>query len=463
MSAAATDCEFMVDETMLMQMMKSLLGKLHPTCLALLISLLMVPGGLSVGTACSGLETPHFTVLAVTAALAEMGHAINGFCIDFSCEFDPNKARFIMAFARPALIFKDIRDLGKAAANTWKDTIDSIPCVRLFIAGFSCKDMSYMSVKRKADGTADYIQKGMGTTGATFAGVILYLVAHMPTAGIFENVKGIRGKPLRDAVAKIREAGYMVVHRLISAEAVYLPQSRPRMWFFAIRLTLLSAKKVSEETVRSRLNSVLDLLLMGNPLVPLERLLLRESHPSIIQDTMTPTSSKRSAGTITCPNKANWVVKHLESEKTGFDITCLHKKWCIFEDLKNTFPGLCAMTLREADVLQRRMMAENFFLGKYPALVMDCNLSLQYQASCTTVSRGVSPCVLPSGKLFHTARCRYLKPTECLRLQGLWLKDADLARFEPSVLYSGAGNAFAAPVCGLAIIAILVVLGEIEK
>ena len=136
----------------------------------------------------------------------------------------------------------------------------------------------------------------------------------------------------------------------------------------------------------------------------------------------------------------------------------------LFTELRDVYPGLKELVPREVDLLEERVRNGECRLGAYPALLYDVNMS---QKRINAPSEGarlelLSPCVLPGAKLFHTGKCRLLRGEEMCRLQGLWFTEDLVQRAGQAVLANGAGNAFAAPVCGAMWLSLMLVLASID-
>ena len=148
----------------------------------------------SVGTACSGTDSPVIALAALTEALLHMGFPSAPTIHEFSCEADPAKRGWIRRVCRPLHLFDDIRNLGQ---NFARDVVHGdglgfqsrVPEVFLFIAGFSCKSVSGLNLCRGMYQNACAIE--VGETGITFGGVRKYLSAKKPCMFVLENVVGL--------------------------------------------------------------------------------------------------------------------------------------------------------------------------------------------------------------------------------------------------------------------------------
>jgi len=148
----------------------------------------------TVGTACSGTDSPVISLMALTDALRMLGFKR---CVPvthvFSCEAAPPKQAWIKGMCCPHHLFSDIRELGQNYAT---DVVNYeqcwVPDVFLFIAGFSCKSVSFLNVARSQHQQSCAMEEG--ETGITFGGVRKYLISRMPYMFLLENVVGLRSQ-----------------------------------------------------------------------------------------------------------------------------------------------------------------------------------------------------------------------------------------------------------------------------
>ena len=84
-----------------------------------LTALLIANAGISIGTGCSGLETPMFAAEALVTALAGIGFCVPCFRHAFAVEIVEAKALFIKRIAKIPIVFRDIVQMGAASGDTW--------------------------------------------------------------------------------------------------------------------------------------------------------------------------------------------------------------------------------------------------------------------------------------------------------------------------------------------------------
>ena len=95
---------------------------------------------LTLGTACSGTDSPVFVLRAITGAIgARVKH-------QFSCEYDKGKQHWIKTACdidKDFKLFGDIAEIGcEYATNIITGNSELVPTSTLFVAGFSCKSLS---------------------------------------------------------------------------------------------------------------------------------------------------------------------------------------------------------------------------------------------------------------------------------------------------------------------------------
>jgi hypothetical protein len=109
----------------------------------------------TVGTACSGTDSPLFVIKDLAGVLAEASsnhpHLVHPFCVDaavdfvFNCEHNVKKRHWASLEHKAQHSFCDVGDLGYTAAQdsqtngNKKAASNRVPSCKLFVAGFSCK------------------------------------------------------------------------------------------------------------------------------------------------------------------------------------------------------------------------------------------------------------------------------------------------------------------------------------
>ena len=201
----------------------------------------------------------------------------------------------------PRVIFDDITAMGHDRGNdSLTDTMVHVAPVDLLVAGISCRDASVLS-SRRAKRLA-CIASGIGTTGATAAGLMAYVRRRHPAFIIVENVTGLGRESVGDdtddddqgsdtatptrslkrprlnerrqshasactgssntdaLLSQLREAGYVAACVPVGADEFGSVAPRKRLYFFAV---LSSRCQLTNNELRSQLQASLQAMRVG--------------------------------------------------------------------------------------------------------------------------------------------------------------------------------------------------------
>ena len=264
---------------------------------------------MTVGTLCSGSDLCVPMLQQEASGIWTQGAGIPmNFKHAFSCENCDYKQEWIQQHFPPDMLFGDAGEVAAGQGrNMMKDELSLVPRVDLYLAGFSCTDVSAMCMWR--DQFEERMLVNDGTTAYTLACSLLYIEREKPTYVILENVPGfaVRGGarnayaampserassvfqhgtndstgirvPLTPAIlrliGKLEAMGYFVCPMLLDPRSSAIPQRRPRMYLGCS----LSARTVSHpdpEFDQGLLRMANDILNRTRlPMVPLDDLLL---------------------------------------------------------------------------------------------------------------------------------------------------------------------------------------------
>ena len=171
---------------------------------------------------------------------SSMGYKLAGFDVIGCNEIDPRMNKVYVAnhhpkfnFLEPIQTFKLRKDLPKELYQL--DILDgSPPCSSFSMAGN--RDDDWGKEKKFREGQANQV---LDTLFFDFIDLAKEL---QPKVVIAENVKGLLLGEARSYVARIYEefdkAGYNVIHTLLNAQTMGVPQTRERVFFTAIRKDL---------------------------------------------------------------------------------------------------------------------------------------------------------------------------------------------------------------------------------
>ena len=213
-----------------------------------------------VATACSGSDnTVHG--LQTFSQLLFKTHGVEQLDLRhvFACESDESRRSYIMtAFAALPTVFCDVGILVEGEAVNAASTnlsLAAVERVALFIAGFSCKDVS--SMNPCASSNRNIVSSKSKQTGSTWEGCRSYLVRHQPLMALFENVSNLAAGGNLDAVlGDIRNAGYSGLVYKCSPEKFGIPQTRDRLYILVSLLmtvdALLEATKFADRIASSK-------------------------------------------------------------------------------------------------------------------------------------------------------------------------------------------------------------------
>ena len=193
----------------------------------------MLKSPLRVATACSGTDGIIKWLGVFSCVLGSLGvlpPVGSFFDFLFACEFDKDIYKFHTdQFGSSVSLFQDIRDLGQefGAFEVHSGALLLVPWVSLFICGFSCKDVSIQSSRKRE--RSDTIRTGMHSTGSTWHGVLDYLANNRPWVCLCENVEGLLSH-LDDMQKQVAAVGYQLRSIRLNADQFCLPQKRPRVF-----------------------------------------------------------------------------------------------------------------------------------------------------------------------------------------------------------------------------------------
>ena len=350
--------------------------------------------GFTLGTACSGTDSPVFVVAALKEIFSKGGQQVNIRHV-FSCELDSEKQKWIQE-ACPELetLFADIRQLrDRNARNVISGKFEAVPKVFLFVAGFSCKDLSALNPNQSSH--IHYIGNGEGSTGATFDGVIGYLILHQPNLVILENVCGIatlaKGKVLAEVLHLLDRAGYIVVHRRLNAKDFFVPQCRWRIWFVCVSKTFVAESNFSPDFVKIYLNQMMDLIGSNNQPLHMDDVLLSEADPAV----------QRHLGV--CENfrhRKTSAIEWMEQRISSVGESWFDSEFDIVDpETAALYPEYKTLTYRQLDLLRY----SNVSLPSYPCQILDINNSATF-GGATTI--GYIGACTPKGQFFMSDRVR---------------------------------------------------------
>ena len=143
------------------------------------------------------------------------------------CELSKKKRSWLAQFSKPKMLMSDVAELvNDISHNHMTSQEESVPQQNVFFdCGFSCKDLSTLSMFITFND--DCISTGAGTTGATWAGNLGFVIKTQPVVVIVENVPSSRnGANGQQTGHDLRKAGCVVADRFVSSKVCGVPQYR---------------------------------------------------------------------------------------------------------------------------------------------------------------------------------------------------------------------------------------------
>ena len=419
-------------------------------------------------TACSGTELAVYVMEVLFIGLAADGLTEEKYTPIslWSCDKDSLCQRWMTEIMGSEKIFLDVNSLGESEA----EALDAdgqrrqlpVDAGAVHIAGFSCRDVSHLGINR--DSHRNCILEGAGSTGGTFYGEAKFVFHHRPPVIMFENVKGLAGDNLLAVRLVLWLMGYRLVVLQLNAYMFHVPQSRPRLYIFAVLSTERGkfALQDADDADSQRLQGEAEALAM---MMQQEEASLDMYLHQIHLPLMVMHSLERKSQVPRDNFRDKWQKTHeVAWRKAGYaKVPAMHP---IAARLVGEWP----MPEREAQVVS--------YICYVHQPEPDTVVVLDASQNITRVPRQVdrAPCVTPGAKMIMLAgndftnvedevlQSRPLLGPELLHLQGLNVFDLATSdrchRFSHTDMAKLAGNAFCGCQLGVAFLVGLTVLGE---
>jgi len=425
-------------------------------------------GTLRLGTFCSGTDSPAIALKHLSVALGTaLGSDASklGFEHIFSCEFDQAKQGFLLKNFDMDYLFSDVTQMGRHRAwDVKSQSVQDVPGdIDVVVAGFSCKDLSFMNSYRKT-------LEEMGQSGSTLRGCLDYIERKRPRLVLLENVFAIDRadqhglKQVNIVMEGLRARGYAAGYKLCNSCDYYVPQVRHRIWMWGIRVD--SASLADDHAAEVALAKASRASLAINPQVEhllgmleepsalhFDDMMLSEDDPRVHEfnrQVYSKVSRSREGGRSnkqSDQHKLTWQQKYTmhrmkldyaaerpyTSERGARWVGMLNERHRELVDLK------CLDVMNEQSMDPRRV-----------PMLWDLLQSVE-RVPGSRVRRdrlNYAMCVLPPSNVWHTVRHRFVLGVEKLALQGIFASDLlDVSSFSQELLSDLAGNAFTSTVC----------------
>ena len=417
-------------------------------------------------SACSGTDSPAWVFGGLRDFLAA-----SGICTIFphivSAELDKQKRNFIQQVHAPRQLLRNIFDITREDAfneiSGRLEQPDSGRETRCWLIGFSCQTVSGLNSANAKGVASSCIQEAQGTTGVTFAGVLLVLQQRRPKLCILENVFGMMNHGQHQLVAKQVEAtGY--VCRIVALNPVDFgsPQSRPRLYFLCWREDLFAESQMSLAGLGTLVQKLDRDLRRSHSLMDLDAILAPESDEDVVKQKLSflrrlergeTAGNARGAGARSgaqAGSAGKWVRQHLKNmEDSAWSMS--QSFWR--DELRTTFPEYVLLADRDKSLLDLEGI-------RFPD---DRRLVVNTSQSTASALCNVCPTVTPHGRYWIAWRGRSLLGKEAMSLQNIYLEPAVARRFSGTFLQNLAGNAFSVTACAVAATISLCVLARMHR
>ena len=398
-----------------------------------------------VATMCSGTEAPLVAMRMLSAAL----DGADFFEHVFSCEIEPFKQAFIQRNFQPALLFRDITELGNDEAVTAHGGLAAVPGADIVVAGTVCKDFSTKNKFRKE-------MDDLGESGQTFYGLKRYVARHFPSVVIVENVRTAPWEMMAETFLNLRSDAhpgkrYRVTVLKSSSRCFYVPQSRERGYLCAM-LEGGGDQARYRDVLRNMAHSAGPCMM---------DYLLPDSDPAVRAILLNPRGRARvdnEGEAHVSWNRCEY--RHSrEREKLG-----LQRPYTRWDDTGNVDPPYwamgewlrtCSFRVKDAiDILFLKGAADPATArdDRYTSILYDVGQNVDRQQSGMT---GISKCVTPTWIPFLPSRGRPLCGVECLGLQAIPSRGLNVSYESERALYDLAGNAMTTSIVGACMVSAL--------
>ena len=269
-----------------------------------------------------------------------------------------------------------------------------------------------------------------------------------------EKGKDVGPPNLDVCVHRLRtEVNFNVVTLQLDPRMFGYPCSRGRLYMLCVRQCVLDKAGVSHAEFLSIASGTITKL-VGVPAIPIDELILEDSHTLVTRDHGRKHRAAEDVSTETPQTRGAWPLKHASA--------CGDEWWkpspFRAANALEQYPGLAELCPRHIDLL------EHFGIGlpeKHPCTV-DLNPSLGRTRA--VLYNNKAPCLSVGSRLYLGHRARYACGVEHMRLMGFMIDNFDveiLTNFNSDFLRDLAGNAFDAASYMAASTTMWVTLGEL--
>ena len=221
-----------------------------------------------------------------------------------------------------------------------------------------------------------------------------------------------------------------------------MPVSRDRCYMAGVSLQLVHEALEHEESVDDLFDTIYQCLQGNMPRMDIDSFLYPSDHKFVldqaaktkseIEKRHTSKASQRSCGDGK-RGAQKWLLKHAKMYRnSGIQPTTTN--WT--DDLCDVAPGYLILSARQQELLDLRNVG-----FPHPEKMM---IETSQTGGNGSINVGVSPCIIPEQRIWIGHKCRRMLAVEGLRLQGLYMPDSIVQKFDAdsSNIRRLAGNAF---------------------
>ena len=410
-------------------------------------------GRLSFATGCSGTDVISHALNILSSLWQETyGIAVKPDHI-FSAEIVDWKRAFITRHWQPKFLFQDVNDLSKDTIKDVKSgnlVAPPAPMVALF--GFECDSISGLNAQSK--GNRGCVALNTERTGSTANAVLGYARKTRVPVLILENVKNLNASngsnksDMQSLIGMLNRLGYHVTSALLKATEYGIPQTRDRLYLFAVLMSLDPIDQTSEDFPRPPHVTALAGFLNSCRIdaLPLSRFLVLDGAEALSE--WRSECQARHEDDVTEPvSKARKVQKRPNSQPREYEVDHLQA----FQQAHMAWPPTFTDSFLERTVHLSQRMKEIVFYDQATVnesdeeAIRDLNMSFNWGSW----QLEHSPCVVSTSHMWLRKRGTSMAPSEALALQGF--SHCVQKTCEPPLSCAQtmdlAGNAFNGAVC----------------
>ena len=165
----------------------------------------------------------------------------------------------------------------------------------------------------------------------------------MRTTLFYAYLTGLaKGPMLGQCVNLIIQCGYVCITRMVDAKHYFLPQSRPRIWFIAVRSDLHASCGMSSDQFGEMIDKYLNIFSANNPMIDINKVLLGETDPIVLNFLANIKPRVPSAGHSTI-----WLDDHINAGGLAHWLEDRASLRYEHPDFVRAFPGVQALQARQ--------------------------------------------------------------------------------------------------------------------